>query len=176
MEAGDRSPGTAQTYRDRLDNQVLPALGGLRLREVSVSRVDRVLKATREHRGVAVAKLTRTVLSGMLGLATRHDAMPANPVRDAAPVRSTGKVRRALELEEVWDLRAKIAADQKVIDWDLVDLVDFMLATGLRIGEVLAVVWSAVDLDAGTVEVRGTVIRVTGSGLMIKPRPKPRSP
>ncbi len=67
--AGERSPGTWQTYRDRLDNQVIPALGALRLREVTVSRVDRVLKATREHHGVSVARITRTVLSGMFGLA-----------------------------------------------------------------------------------------------------------
>jgi integrase len=45
---------------------------------------------------------------------------------------------------------------------DLPDLVDFLLATGLRVGEALAVTWDAVDLSAGTVEVRGTVIRVKG--------------
>jgi hypothetical protein len=90
-------------------------------------------------------------------------------------VRSTGKARRALELEEVWDLRAKIAVDRKAADWDLIDFADFMLATGLRIGEALAVVWNAVDLEAGTVEVPGTVIRVTDEGIMIKPRPKSKA-
>jgi len=50
-----------------------------------------------------------------------------------------------------------------------------MLATGLRIGETAAVVWDAVDLDAVTVEVRGTVIRITGQGLVIKPKPKSKS-
>jgi integrase len=34
-----------------------------------------------------------------------------------------------------------------------------MLATGLRIGEAAAVTWDALDLAAGTVEVRGTVVR-----------------
>ena len=47
-----------------------------------------------------------------------------------------------------------------------------MLATGLRIGETAAITWPAVDLDSGTVEVRGTVIRVRGEGLVIKPKPK----
>jgi integrase len=50
-----------------------------------------------------------------------------------------------------------------------------LLATGLRVGEALAVTWDAVDLSAGTVEVRGTVIRVKGRGLMIKPVPKTRA-
>ena len=47
-----------------------------------------------------------------------------------------------------------------------------LLATGLRVGEALAVTWDTVDLAAGTVEVRGTVIRVKGRGLMTKPAPK----
>jgi integrase len=40
-----------------------------------------------------------------------------------------------------------------------------MLATGLRIGEALAVAWSDVDLDAGTVDVDWKLIRITGEGL-----------
>jgi integrase len=52
-------------------------------------------------------------------------------------------------------------------------LVDFILATGLRIGEVLAVTWDALDLDTGTVEVRGTVVRKPGrGGLHIQLKPK----
>lgn len=52
-----------------------------------------------------------------------------------------------------------------------------MLATGLRIGEAAAVTWDALDLDldGGTVEVRGTVVRVKGVGLSIKWRPKSKS-
>ena len=172
VAAGDRSPGTAQTYRDRLDNQVIPAIGALRLREVTVSRVDALLKATRERNGVGTAKLTRTVLSGVLGLAARHDALTGNPVRDAASIRAPQKIRTALDLAEVWDLRAKLAADPQAVAWDLVDLADMMMATGLRIGETAAITWGALDLDAEVLEVRGTVIRVTGKGLMIKAKPK----
>jgi len=169
---GERSPGTGRAYRDRLDQQVIPAIGALRLREVTVSTVDHVIKTTRERHGVSVAKLTRTVMSGMFGLAVRHDAMVSNPVRDAAPIRVGRKVGSHLELAEVWDLRARLAEDQKAIDWDLVDFVDMMLASGLRIGETSAITWPAVDLDTGTVEVRGTVIRIPGAGLTIKWKPK----
>jgi integrase len=43
-----------------------------------------------------------------------------------------------------------------------------MLATGVRIGEALAVVWSQVDFDAGTVEITSTLVRVKGQGLLRK--------
>ena len=43
-----------------------------------------------------------------------------------------------------------------------------MLATGVRIGEALAVVWSQVDFDAGTVQITSTLIRVRGEGSLRK--------
>ena len=59
--------------------------------------------------------------------------------------------------------------------WDRPDFVDFMLATGLRIGEATATTWDVLDLEAGTVEVRGTVIRVKGKGLVLKLKPKTKA-
>ncbi len=80
-----------------------------------------------------------------------------------------------MDLTQVYDLRVKLAADQKARNWDLLDFVDLMLATGKRIGETCAITWDALDLDVGTVEIRGTVIRVKGRGLWIKPKPKSRA-
>jgi len=171
VAAGERSPGTARAYRDRLDNQVLPALGTLRLRQVDVARVDRMLEATRAHNGVAVAKLTRSVLSGVLGLAARLDALPTNPVQEAAPLRAERRVRSSLDMGNVHDLRSRLASDVRARDQDLLDVVDVMLATGLRIGETLALTWPVVDLEARTVEVRATVVRITGQGLVLRPGP-----
>jgi integrase len=139
VRAGDRSPGTGRLYRDRIDNQVVPGMGALRLREVTVARVDRLLKTVRERHGVSVSWVTRKVLSGMFGLAARHDAVPFNPVRDAAPLRAPAKEKHALTLDEVREMRARLAADQRAVDWDLPDLVDIMFATGLRIGEACAI-------------------------------------
>ena len=68
-----------------------------------------------------------------------------------------------------------MASDPVAVDRDLPDLVDFMLGTGLRIGEALAMTWPAVDLDEGVAEVRGTVGRISGRGLVIHPKPKTRA-
>ena len=43
-----------------------------------------------------------------------------------------------------------------------------MLATGVRIGEALAAVWSDVDFEAGTVQITSTLVRVKGEGLLRK--------
>ncbi|MCR6690060.1 site-specific integrase [Cellulomonas sp.] len=57
-----------------------------------------------------------------------------------------------------------------------------LLGTGMRRGEALALQWQNVDIDAGELRVRGTLVR-TGDGLVIQPpktnngwRPIPLSP
>ena len=66
------------------------------------------------------------------------------------------------------ELLPQLQADEKARRRDLPDLVFFMLATGCRIGEALAVLWSEVDLEAGTVQITSTLIRVKGEGLLRK--------
>ena len=168
-----QSPSTRQRYRDRVDKQILPALGELRLRELSIGTVDRFLKTVTKRHGAAMAKMTRSVLSGMCGLAARHDALDRNPVRDAHVITQPRKaVPKSLSVKEVLQLRALMTYDDKAVARDLPEFVSFMLASGLRIGEASAVTWAAVDQDAGTVDVRGTVVRLTGRGLIMMPTTK----
>lgn len=171
-EAG-RSPSTMQVYRDRLDNQIIPTLGSVRLRELSVGLVDRHLRTVRTRHGNSIAKQTKSVLSGLCSLATRYDALESNPCRDAIRISSKAKRSpRSMTAEEVRTFLRWLADDESARKHDLHALVSFMVATGLRIGEALGVTWSAIDLSAGTVEVRGTLLRVRGEGLVFKPTPK----
>ena len=52
---------------------------------------------------------------------------------------------------------------------DLADIIELMLATGARIGEVLALRWRDVDFNARTVEVNATIKTETGQGTYRKP-------
>ena len=51
---------------------------------------------------------------------------------------------------------------------DLPDLCEYMLGTGVRIGEALATSWDDIDLGAGTVRVEHTIVRLQGVGLLRK--------
>lgn len=164
-DVGDMSPNTAQLYALQLKNHVGPALNGLRLREVTTPRVDDFLRVVRTTKGVATAKTCRTVV-GVMGLAVRYGAVTVNPVREAARVRGgRRKTPLALTADERARWLAALEADPQAVVRDLPDLTRWMLATGLRIGEALAVAWSDVDLDAGTVDVDWKLIRITGEGL-----------
>ena len=77
-------------------------------------------------------------------------------------------------MAEIQQLRAYLSYDMIAVRKDLGDLVSFMIASGARIGEVCALSWADVDLDAGTVAIRGTVLRIKGKGLVIS-RPKTKA-
>jgi hypothetical protein len=57
------SPTTLQAYRKRLDQQILPGLGNLRVRELSVGTVERHLRLVSDKHGPAMAKMTKSVLT-----------------------------------------------------------------------------------------------------------------
>ncbi|MDQ1292652.1 MAG: Site-specific integrase [Actinomycetota bacterium] len=175
LERKRRASNTMATYEDTLRIHVIPAVGMLRVREVTVGVVDRFLGKMQDLTGPAAAKHCRTVLSGVMALAARHDAVASNPVRDAATITSTRSAARALTLEEVRWMRSLLWADSRAVERDIPAIADFMLATGLRIGETLAVTWDALDLTTRKVEVRGTVVRKKGVGLVIQPAPKTAS-
>ena len=174
FERLDKSPGTKQIYRDRVDRQVIPGLGAFRVRELSVGTVERFLRTVEDHHGAALAKTTRSVLSGMCAYAARHDALGVNPVRETSPISVKPKkgAPEAMTIVQIRQLRALMTYDPKAVELDLPDIVGMLAASGLRIGECLAIVWDAIDFEARTVEVRGTVIRIKGNGLIIKPAPK----
>jgi hypothetical protein len=172
----DRSTSTRQAYAYVLDNYVIPAMGGLRVREVSTPAVDRALRAITPKAGPGAAKTVRSVLSGMFRLAVRHGAISANPVREAAPISAFRKARiRALTRDEVAEMMRLLRAHPRADELDLPDLVDFMLGTGVRIGEALAVRRGInaegeplLDPDRNTVEINATIVRVKDEGLVIQ--------
>jgi len=102
----------------------------------------------------------------------RHGAIAANPVRDVARIPRKAKAPRALTDEEQRLLRKPLREDTVAVALDLPDLVDFMLGTGVRIGEACAVRYGAVDADTGLLQVTATVVRVRWRGLVIQESPK----
>lgn len=170
FKAGNSSPNTQRIYRDRIDNQILPSLGNLHVRELTIGMCDRHIQTVSQKNGPGTARTTKAVLSGICKFAAKHDALDRNPTRDIGAVKQKPKRKAiALSLEQVIDLRAKYRADEQAVNRDLVDLLDFMVATGLRIGEACAVEWDDVDLENGTVNVGDAmVVREKGVGLYIR--------
>lgn len=175
----DWSTGTRRTYGVIVGRNVVPALGSVRVGEATPATIARALDAIKA-RHPSAAKTARACLSGMFGLALAHEAVRSNPVRDA-PTRISVKPKRprALSVDEAVDLSDWLRTDAWAVEHDLPDLIDFLLATGARIGEACAARHGPnrdgeplLDLDAGTWEIDGTVVRVPRVGLRVQDKPK----
>jgi integrase len=166
---GMGAPNTARLYRSAWENHVQPGVGALRLREATVPRLDAFVVGMRQHHEAAITKTSRTVLNGILGFAVRQGAMPANPMREVSRV-AGGRRRtpRALTSVERDEWLAAMEADEIAAHRDLPDITRWMLATGCRIGETLAVTFDDVDIHEKTVSIDWTLDRVKGAGLQRK--------
>ena len=172
LDAGSLASSTRQLYAAAARRYLVPALGDLRLGELSPALLDRTLGQLRLSYGPQPARAARRALSSLCADAVRHAALAHNPVRDTRPIPCPRPQVRALTTLEAHDLQARLHADNEACRLDLPDLVQFMLGTGVRIGEAAAVRRAVLDLDAGTVHINATVVRVPGAGLQIQPRTK----
>jgi integrase len=143
---GRKALNTERRYFEVLRDFVLPGLGGVRIREASTQRLDSFLRIITAKSGPGTAKIAKTVLTGMLGMAARFGAIESNPIRDVGLVEQIRKPVEVLNLEQMRAFRAFIAAHPLAIETDIVDVIDFLLGTGVRIGEGLAMQWPSITL------------------------------
>ncbi|MGC5249646.1 tyrosine-type recombinase/integrase [Gordonia sp. DT219] len=165
-ESGRYAAGTLEHDRELIDSVITPGVGAVRVGEASVGVLDRFVRAIRSD---SRARQARTVLSGMLTLAAQHDAIDRNPMADTARRSSTAKSIRALSIDELQQLRIRIATwsgtnalgPRRGVDFP--DLADCMIGSGGRISEVLAFRWPliqwATDLAPAMVYIEGKINR-----------------
>ncbi|MBB6566715.1 helix-turn-helix domain-containing protein [Kribbella sandramycini] len=161
------APNTYQTYRYQYDKNLAPRVSELRLDELTTPRINGVIKAIRDEVGAATAKTCRTIVSRTCALAVTHGALTANPVREIT-IRATSKKKppRALEGDELDQWFELLSKDERAVRADLIDISKFMVATGERIGETLAVTWRDVNLETGEVDCSHQIQRVKERGLV----------
>lgn len=185
---GTLASGTLRTYEATLRNWVVPALGELQMCEVRVSSCDSLVKRARDRVSYDTAKTVRAVVGGVCGYAARHGAIQVNPVRSIGRLsRGEAKEVTALTFEQRVDLLTKLrefgptrqqdahgrSLGQRGQIWlDLPEVMEAMLATGVRLGELLALDGADIDPHASTVHVSHHIVRVPGEGLKRVPNRK----
>jgi integrase len=170
---------TVNEYERVLNTVVIPELGGIRIREVTTSRLDLFLVRLRGT-SVSRQRKTKVVMGAMLGMAVRHDALAVNPVQQTSRIHRERSETRSLTSEDLGAVREALRAwtarerPGPRASSDMADIIDLMLATGARIGEILAVRWADVALDATrpTITINGTIKTEPGRGTYRKPSPK----
>jgi integrase len=174
-----RSGTTYDRYKTRLNKHVLPAIGQLYLRECTVGRLERFMNELERNQVAAnTCRGIRTVLSGVMQYAVRHEIISHNPVRDLSNIEGASKKPVAMTTEQLSDFLAKLDADKVAVRADLPDFIRFLFGTGVRFGEALAVRWRDLNLtdepitiDGETIPpqsvwINGNIVYVSGHGLV----------
>lgn len=174
VDGGEKSGTTLDAYRTVVDKHIVPRIGELRLHEADVAELQDFMDELAEVIGANARRQVRTVLRGCMQVAVRARAINANPVRELERIEGGGKPPRALTPAEREDLLAKLDSDRYARRADLPDLVRFMLGTGVRIAEALAVRWCDCNLDGELinetlvrlVSINGILVDIRGRGLV----------
>ncbi|MGH9603783.1 MAG: tyrosine-type recombinase/integrase [Terriglobales bacterium] len=142
---------TQQHYQYITKLHLIPAFGDLPLRFISRDAAQHFLAAKLQS-GLSwkTVKHLRTVFGTILTAAEGWDLIQANPVRKTRMPRRPRCEKPTIALESVTQLLKTLAEPSRSLAWLLV-------LTGLRVGELLALRWQDVDLDAGFLRVRQTV-------------------
>ena len=175
------SESTINVYSNATKSIVATGFGSVLLREVTVPRVERFLKSVTANNGPSQAKTVRTILNNALTEAVRLGALPFNPVAATTVPQSEKKPIKAPSLMAVREIRALIRQHDEgtgergqVRMSDIADLVDLYAATGARTSELLALVWSDIDLNSSPARltINKTLVVGTDNKLKVQDHPK----
>ena len=167
LEECDRlelSPTTLRNYRAQVEHTIRPALGKVQLNRLTSKNLDALYGAMKENgKSAKTIRNHHAVISAALHQGVRWGWVRTNVAEMAKPPRVAHKRVSVPSLDVVRDVIE--AAERR--DPRLAPLLMLAALTGMRRGELCALRWSDVDLDAGTVHVTRSVV-VVPNGLAEK--------
>ncbi len=157
------APATLTRYQ-QIVGRLVPLLGALRLQELRPAHIQEAY--TRLHDdGLAPRTVLHhhRVLRTALQQTVRWQLLSRNPTDAVTPPRPHDREMRALRPEEV---RLLLVACE---DPDLRAVIHAAIATGLRLGELLGLRWSDLDLDGGTAAIARAAQYLPATGVTLRP-------
>jgi integrase len=143
---------TQKFYSNMIDAHLNPAFGDMQLRLITKDAVQSFLNAKAKNGSSwKTVKHIRTAFGTIIEAAVRDELMISNPVR------KTRLPRRSQAEESLEISPATIATLIEKLPEPSRSIATLLAATGLRIGELLALRWQDVDLEKKYLWVRQTV-------------------
>lgn len=166
---------TRLNNRSLLCNYVLPSIGTMRIRDITSYRIDCLVqelltsgkRSGKEPLGTGTVRVIRAALSAVFSVAVKKGILAKNPVAGSTPPKQEKKERTFLTDESSRELLEKLGA---VKNEQIRRAIRFLLYTGLRRGELLALHWQDVDMKEGTVTVRYTLFCRKGIKMLTSPK------
>jgi integrase len=168
---GNTAPRTFQRYDEIVRLHLTPALGAIQLAKLRPQHIQAYYSGARQRgrvdgKGGGLSAQTvlhhHRLLREALHHAVRWQLLTRNPADAVEPPRPQRHEMRVLAPEGVQRLLSACK------DPGFCAIVFVAVATGMRLGELLALRWSDVDLRGGSVHVTRTLQYVLGEGLLFR--------
>ena len=161
---GTIRPGTLEGYRNYIENYIKPQLGGKQVSLITTQDVQRMYRRLKSGGRVredaegskrlsdSTVRHIHTMLHGAMKAAVQAHIIPKNPTENTTVPKSNYKLMQVLNEQE---LDTFLQAVQKDDIWR--DFFYTELMTGLRRGEICALMWRDFDAKAGTLGISRTL-------------------
>ncbi|MBO3087111.1 tyrosine-type recombinase/integrase [Cellulomonas dongxiuzhuiae] len=171
---------TRERYEWEAQPLLLPAFQHFTIREITIGRVERWVTQQRAF-SYARAAHSKKILSLVMGVAVRLEAIDRNPVAGTRRIKRPLRMPRVIEDIELHVIRNAVAFWRRDgthlgprPDGQLEAVIEVMVGTSARIGEALATRVCDVELDGPrpTVRIAGTIVSPKGSPTYRQDNPK----
>ena len=153
-------PTTLARYSDYITKDLSPALGEIRLEQLTHHHVESFVRAQLTvGRGLITLRRCVATLSSALNDAVRQRRLPHNPARYTTVPRPPRRERICWSPHQAVEFLRHCA---NVAD-PLAELYEVILGTGMRKGEALALHWADVRLDDRMLFVRYTLSNINNT-------------
>ncbi len=153
MKKASVRPGTIDAYTARYNKSIRPVIGNLKVVDVKPMHCQMILNKMNDTYHNGTIKHTRIVLHNLFEDAKDNDIITSNPMKRS--VKCEGgkpkKERIALTEQELKQFYEGIEGHRFEIQYR------FILQTGLRIGELIGLKWSDIDIENRCFYVRRTM-------------------
>ena len=163
------SENTRCSYQLNLDNWIFPALGDLKMPDITSANITALLLLM-QSQGKAQSTCVKvyTILHGLFKMAYMTDAVPHNPMDKVERPRPRkdevqGKEVEAYTVEEVQGILAGLEAEP--LKWRA--YLRLLIDTGIRRGEACGLQWKDVDFQENTVTISGNLCYTPQKGVYL---------
>jgi integrase len=150
-----------ERFEIRKLNQVAPKLMAAQIDDILPSHLEELRSLLISSGGKdggplspATVGIMMTTVGAIIGMAERDGVIIRNPFKLMKRAKVVKVESRFVEIDSVGKLLAEVS------DGNAKDLVLLALAGGFRVGEMIALRWSDIDLENGTVRISKTLTRV----------------
>ena len=148
-----------QSYERLNRNHIAPAIGNVKLKSLKPAHLQGLYRAKLDG-GLSprTVQYIHATLHRALKIAVRWELVPRNVADAVIPPKVHRKEMKCLNRQQAKTLLASAKGER----YEAIYVV--AVHCGLRQGEILALDWDAVDLEAGTLQVRRTLSHKGGGG------------